>query len=208
MKKTMSMRAALVMVLSLCAGCGKADKPKPEAPEQPTKSNAKKWEPEAATSSSDVAKVGEAPEKEASTKEASSEERSGASGQGDVRDTAKANATVRNATSFQIPKQYQVEMGLKTAALSKDGDGFIRVPNSSIQDFGGKNAIFMDLGDNSFALRFIQVKRKRDAYSLVETNVLANESVVTEGSQKLKIGLMRAMSGHQGHDHGPGGHGH
>jgi len=48
MKKAISIFVALVMIGSLCLGCRKADKSKPEAAEQPKESSAQKWEPETA----------------------------------------------------------------------------------------------------------------------------------------------------------------
>ena len=200
MKTGMSMIVALMIVAGLCVGCGKTDDSEAKASEQPKKSsNAAKWEPEAAP----PAKDGAAPENVASNEEGKE-----ASKEGEVRDAAKVDTTVKNALSFNVPKQYQVGMRIETAALSRDGDGFIRVPNSSIQVLDGKDAIFIDIGDDNFALRLIQVKEKKDAYSLVARNVLENERVVTEGSLKLENGLIQSMAGHEGHNHGPGGHGH
>ena len=48
MKKAIRVFAALVVIASLCVGCGKADKSESEAVEQPKASNAKNWEPETA----------------------------------------------------------------------------------------------------------------------------------------------------------------
>ena len=200
MKTGMSMIVALMIVAGLCVGCGKTDDPETVASEQPKQSgSAAKWEPETASPAKDDA----TPENVASA-EGSKE----ASEEGRAQDAAKVDTTVKNELSFNVPKQYQVRMRLETAALSRDGDGFIRVPNSSIQVLDGKDAIFIDIGDDNFALRLIQVKEKKDAYSLVARNVLENERVVTEGSLKLENGLIQSMAGHEGHNHGPGGHGH
>ncbi len=48
MKKAISMTATLVMLAGLCAGCGKADKPEPEAAARPKESTTKNWAPEEA----------------------------------------------------------------------------------------------------------------------------------------------------------------
>lgn len=120
----------------------------------------------------------------------------------------KARRTeVRNEVTFTVPREFQREMGLTTAALTATDGGLVKVPNASIQDLNGVVAVFISLENDQFGLRVIEVEQNEGEYSLVESNVLEDEMVVTEGSGMLKMGLLRSMGG-RGHSHGPGGHSH
>jgi hypothetical protein len=114
---------------------------------------------------------------------------------------------VKNEKVFAIPAKQQKMLGVKTVKLAKDAKGLLQVPNTSIQNIQGKTAIFLSLGENKFALRYIKVDKKKAKYSLVSKNVLEHEIVVTDGAAKLKAGVLRMLSNsHKGHAHGPGGH--
>lgn len=114
--------------------------------------------------------------------------------------TGESNV-IEDAFTFNVPKQFQTKINLKTTPLLKDANGQIKVPNISIQDFNGKTSIFLSVGNDKFVLRHIEVKQRNDIHSIVEKNVLENEAIVTNGVQQLSKALMRVMSGSGGHGH-------
>ncbi len=121
----------------------------------------------------------------------------------------KLTNTVKNEKVFAIPAKQQKMLGLKTVKLAKTEQGLILVPNSALQQIKGQTVIFLRLDSTKFALRYIKIDEKKDQHSLVAKNVLKGELVVTDGSAKLKTGIVRMQSGaHSGGGSCSDGDGH
>ncbi len=128
-------------------------------------------------------------------------------GQDSPKKDSTMTKSVKNETEFDVPLQFVEQTGITSEPLTRSDDGKIQIPNASVQDFNGNSSVFISLGDNKFALRFINIIEKNDSHSLTDANVLEAEMVVTVGAPLLKNGLLRMQSGHTGHsDHR--GHSH
>ncbi len=77
------------------------------------------------------------------------------------------NTPVKNEVTFNVPQEFQVKMGLKTEAISKNSDGNYLIPKSSIEKFNGRSAIFISMGDSKFGLIFGLEKHQRRNCSTV-----------------------------------------
>ena len=115
---------------------------------------------------------------------------------------------VHNEMVFDVPETYQKVMELKIIPNQDDGSGAFSIPKSAIESIDDHDAIFLSLGNNQFALRFVTIDEDLGSHIVVRQNMVVGEMIVTEGSEKLKAGILRKTTGHHGHTHGPGGHTH
>ncbi|VAX36459.1 hypothetical protein MNBD_UNCLBAC01-493 [hydrothermal vent metagenome] len=133
----------------------------------------------------------------------------------DKKSVAKIKNSPVNMQILTVSKNMQDMSGLSTASLKTDANGYFIVPNSSIQTFLGKKVVFIDLGNEKFAVRNINVNKIVNSNSLVSDNFQLGEKIVVSKSKFLIEGLLRQNSYNQnkgnkdhGHSHGAGGHSH
>jgi hypothetical protein len=121
--------------------------------------------------------------------------------------------TAVNMDVFQLPKNIQDMFKLTSTSLEKNEDDYFIVPTECVQEFGGKSVVFIELGNDEFAVREVNVKMTVEENSLVMDNLTTGEMVVVNGASLIRDGLVRQLENKQkgsnkGHSHGKGGHSH
>jgi hypothetical protein len=99
-------------------------------------------------------------------------------------------------------------MGLQSQHVHANDSGFFVLPKSALQTIDGHKTIFINLGNNQFAMRYIEVVQDSSDSIWIHKNLNSEDAVITVGTDKLKTGVLRKWKGHHGHTHGPGGHTH
>jgi cobalt-zinc-cadmium efflux system membrane fusion protein len=104
--------------------------------------------------------------------------------------TVRVRATVRNP-------ERQLRPGLFVKGIIRTAEGgasaaVAAVPQSALQTIEGRQAIFVRIAPDKFALRFVETGKTFDEYIEVLSGVKAGEEVVTDGSFVVKSEFLKA----------------